>query len=152
MTSGDPRGGGPDSGRIRPEVVLTDKSLAKSPFVRKVHTNVSSDVIQITEDKAIICLVENFDRLRERDAWKVPLGILATSVTVMLTAAPQGKFGLPMETWTALGWISTFLTGVWLVLDPGRHLLRLIQGEYVTPRSIVAQLKTITATVPDRGR
>jgi hypothetical protein len=94
--------------------VLTDKFLAKSPFVRDIHTNVSSDVIQITEDKALICLMRYFEHLRERDAWQVPAGILATLLTVMVTAAPTEKFGLPKETWTAIGLVSTGATAAWL--------------------------------------
>jgi hypothetical protein len=143
MTSGDPQGGAPESGRARPESVLTDKHLTRSPFVQKVHTNVSSDVIQITEDKALICLMKNFKELRERDAWQVPAGILATLLTVMVTTAPTEKLGLSKDTWTAIGLLATFLTGLWLIRD----LYRRFTGKHVTPESIVIQLKTSTGTM-----
>ncbi len=148
MTSDQPSGGGSEPVHPRDVVFLKKTDLTKNPLIREVHTNVSSDIIQITEDKALICLMQNFDQLRYRDAWQVPAGILATLLTVMVTAAPQDKFGLSKETWAALGWVSTLLTGAWL----GRELFRLTRGKQVTPRSIVTQLKTITAAVQDGGR
>ncbi len=145
MTSDQPSGG--DSGPVHPRdvVFLKKTDLTKNPLIREVHTNVSSDIIQITEDKALIYLMENFDRLRNRDAWQVPAGILATLLTVMVTAAPQDKFGLSKETWAALGWVSTALTGAWL----SRELSRLFSGKRVTPRSIVTDLKNSSRAVPD---
>lgn len=144
MTSDQPSG--EDSGPVLPKdvVFLKKTDLTKNPLVRGVHSNVSSDIIQITEDKALICLMKNFKKLRERDAWQVPAGILATLLTVMVTTAPTEKLGLSKETWTAIGLVATFLTGLWLIRD----LYRRFTGEHVTPESIVIQLKTSTGTPP----
>jgi hypothetical protein len=147
MTSDQPSG--EDSGPALPkEVVFLKKTdLTKNPLIRGFHSNVSSDIIQITEDKALICLMQNFDQLRNRDAWQVPLGIFATLVTVMGTAAPTERFGLTKDTWTAIGIMATLLTGVWFGCD----FYRSFNGKPVDPRSIVTQLKNSTATTPDRG-
>ena len=127
---------------------LNATDLKRGKFVRDYHQNISSDVILITEDKALICLIRNFDAMRDRDAWKVPAGILTTLATVMLTAAPQDKFGITSETWAALGWISTLITALWL----GRDLLRLGLSRPISPRSIVEQLKkTPGSGTPDQA-
>jgi hypothetical protein len=144
MTSEQPPGEDSVPVPSRDVVFLKKTDLTKNPLVRGVHSNVSSDIIQITEDKALICLMQNFEHLRNRDAWQVPAGILATLLTVMVTAAPQDKFGLSKETWAALGWVSTLLTGVWMIRD----LFRLFTGKSVDPQSIVKELKTITAATP----
>ncbi len=66
----------------------------------------------------------------------------------MVTAAPTDKLGLPKETWTAIGIVSTIATGGWLIRD----LFHLLNGKRVDPQSIVNQLKTITATMPEGGK
>jgi hypothetical protein len=148
MTDDGPSREGPGPTPPKSELLFKKADLNNKTFVREVHSNVSSDIIQITEDKALICLMRNFDLLRNRDAWQVPAGILATLLTVMITAAPQDKFGLSKEIWAALGWVSTLLTGVWLI----RELFRLFSGKHVDPHSIVMELKTITAASPGSGK
>ena len=147
MTGDGPQGGPSGQGPVKPQVGFKKADYSNANFVNKVHRNTSSDLIMITDDKALICLIRNFDRLKEGGAWKTPLGMLITLLTVMVTAAPQDKFGLPKETWAALGWIATALTGVWLVRD----LVRL-RGRNVDPHSIVMELKTNTATMPVGGK
>jgi hypothetical protein len=141
MTSDQPSGEG--SGPVLPRdvVFLKKTDLTKNLLIREVHSNVSSDIIQITEDKALICLMKNFEQLRKRDAWQVPAGILATLLTVMVTAAPTEKLGFSKETWTAIGSVTTLATAIWLIRD----LLRLVAGKQVDPQTIVKELKTITA-------
>ncbi len=127
----------PASRSAEREARLNATDLRSGKFARDYHQNISSDVILITEDEALICLMRNFNAMRDRDAWKVPAGILATLATVMLTAAPQNKFGITSATWAALGWISTVITALWL----GRDLFRLGWSRPINPRSIVEQLK-----------
>ncbi len=81
MTDEDPQEGDNVPAIPKREVFLKKGDQTNSVFVRAVHSNVSSDLIQITEDKALICLMRNFDQLRKRDAWHVPAGILATLLT-----------------------------------------------------------------------
>lgn len=88
--------------------------------------------------------MQNFDQLRSRDAWQAPAGILATLATVMVTAAPTTQWGLSKEIWTAIGLVSTLATSAWLI----RELFRRWTGKPVDPRSIVNELKTITAARP----
>ena len=148
MTGDDPQGGASEPEPKKPEAFLKKSDLTNKTFVRAIHSNVSSDLIQITEDKALICLMQNFEQLRKRDAWQVPAGILATLLTVMVTAAPTEKFGLSKEAWTAIGIVSTLATAFWLI----RELFRLLTGKHVDPHSIVIQLKTITASTPGGGK
>jgi hypothetical protein len=144
MTAEDPQGGEAAPVLPKREVFLNKADQTNRTFVREIHSNLSSDLIQITEDKALICLMQNFDRLRSRDAWQAPAGILATLATVMVTAAPTNQWGLSKETWTAIGLVSTVATAAWLIRD----LFRRWTGKPVDPRSIVNELKTITATRP----
>ena len=147
MTGDGPQEGATEQGSVKPQAGFRKADFSNSKFVNKFHPNTSSDLILITEDKALICLMKNYNRLKERDAWKVPAGILATLLTVMVTAAPQEKFGLSKDAWTAIGVVSTVATVAWLVRD----LFRFWSGQRVDPQSIVNQLKTITATGPIGG-
>src|SRR5438067_556605 len=114
--------------------------LANKQFVRQVHKNISSNIILTTEDKALICLMKNLDRLRYRDAWQTPAGILATLLTVMLTAEAKDAFGFSKETWTAVGIVATAFTIGCLSLA----LKRWWTSRDVTPESVVNMLKSLS--------
>jgi hypothetical protein len=132
--------GQPPEDEKKEGISIRPTDLRNNRFVRTVHTNISSNVIIITEDKALICLMNNVHRLRNREAWQTPAGILATLVTVMITAAPTNALGIPKEAWTALGVMATALTLLWLLRDLRRRWVTYS----VTPHSVVEMLKTLS--------
>jgi hypothetical protein len=120
---------------------IAPSDLTNKRFVENLYINIKSDVIVITEDKARHCLRDSMDVMGKREAWQVPAGILATLVTVLLTATTHDALGIPAATWTAVEMIMTVFCFWWLIICLFKF--RLTNKSSVD--SVISQMKRLSA-------
>ena len=134
--------GDKEPGELRPvkghdEAKIVPSDLTNKKFVQELYTNIKSDLILITEDKARHCLRDNIDFMAQRNEWWTPAGILATLVTVMLTTSPKEALRIPADTWRAVGIMTTGLCIFWLV----KSLIKLWGTQKPSVDNIISQMK-----------
>jgi hypothetical protein len=134
---GEKESGESKAGKELDEARIVPSDLTNKKFVQALYTNIKSDLILITEDKARHCLRDNIDFMAQRNEWQTPAGILATLLTVMLTTSPVRALGIPADTWRAVGIISTGLCTIWLI----RSLRRLFESQRPSVDNIISQTK-----------
>jgi hypothetical protein len=83
--------------------------------VHEVHSNLTAEVIEITSEKLELILRDHVSCLAKENGWHAPLGILVTIVLVLLTTGFKDSFGLTADSWSAVFFISAFLSGGWLI-------------------------------------
>ena len=82
----------------------------KNRFIKKVRSNVKSDLIEITEDKLEVILVKHSARLNLSTKWIAPGGVFITLVLASNTSNFIDKWGFSAATWEALALFLTTLT------------------------------------------
>jgi hypothetical protein len=120
---------------------IAPSDLTNKKFVDNLYINIKSDVIVITEDKARHCLRDSMEIMGKREAWQVPAGILATLVTVLLTATTHDALGIPAATWTAVEMIMTVFGFWWLIIC----LFKFRLTAKPTVDSVISQMKRLSA-------
>jgi hypothetical protein len=81
-----------------------------------VWTNTESDIIQITEDKAIIAL-NRFARKISTEGLIAPLGIEISLIALLVTSEFKTRhFGLAADTWRGIFVAATILVFIWLMV------------------------------------
>jgi undecaprenyl pyrophosphate phosphatase UppP len=81
--------------------------------VLSVHTNTTQTLINITEDRLRLKLIDYEEVNSARRRYEFPLGVLIALVPTLLTASEfRNVFGLKADTWQALFVIATILSGV----------------------------------------
>jgi hypothetical protein len=79
-----------------------------------IYSNLQQEIIITTEDKVRICLMQHLERMAEKKAWLVPLGIFLTILVVFPTTTFHG-FLVSAETWQAIFLICGTTSLIWLV-------------------------------------
>ena len=82
-----------------------------------VHSNLNSQVLEITIDRLKIVLLENEKNMSEAGEWKTPLALLLTIVLVLCTTGFKDSLGLKANVWEAVFLISALLSAGWLVFS-----------------------------------
>jgi Flp pilus assembly protein TadB len=118
----------------KPRATITSESIASAIEVKKVHLNVSQEVIVTTEDKVKLCLQKHLQYLEKKRGWSTPLGIFLTVIAALITTNFK-NIGLTSDTWQAIFIIIGALSLVWLSLS-------IYQATKVeTIEDIIAELK-----------
>ncbi len=91
----------------------TDRS---SSFVRKLISNIKSDLIEITEDKLENILLKHLSKLAARRSWITPLTLAVTLGLTITTATFSTTFGLDAAVWQAVFLILACGSFIWLIL------------------------------------
>lgn len=82
----------------------------------QVFSNVSQEIILLTEDKIRLALLHHLSIMEQRRSWIAPLGILLTILIVFPTTAFQHFFGLSAATWQAIFVIACLASAFWLII------------------------------------
>lgn len=106
-------------------------------FVSRIHSNLESDIITLTEDKAKICLTD-FEKNRENNsAWITPLGMLIAIGSMILTADFK-ELILEPQYWFAIFFVSGIVCLLWLIIS----ILKIKKSMSVD--DIIAKMKNIS--------
>lgn len=97
-----------------PESNINTGSIPGLVSVSKVHMNLSEEVIVTTEDKLRLCLTKHFEKIKRKNDWIAPLGVLLSIILTFVTATFR-DVGLEAATWTAVFLIAGILSLIWLV-------------------------------------
>lgn len=107
-----------------------------------VVVNVQTDYIITTRDKVSNVLHSVIPQIRRRTEWVGAFGLVSSLVVVLLSTEFSKKlFGLSAETWTALFYLATGLSTLWLIWA--------VIGAVFRSASHASVLADITATHED---
>lgn len=82
--------------------------------VSAIHTNTELTLIQITEDKLRLVLIEHLNALESKRRWHVPLGVLLALVPVFLTSDFKDVWSIEKTTWKAFFMFTSLGATCWL--------------------------------------
>lgn len=105
--------------------------------VSAIHTNTELTLIQITEDKLRLVLMEHLSKLESKRRWHVPLGVLLALVPVFLTSDFKDVWSIEKTTWKAFFMFTSLGATVWLL-----YTVRWAFGS-VTLDELVQRIKNI---------
>ena len=83
--------------------------------VGSIHTNTEQTLINITEDKLRLALLEHLGKVDSKRRWHVPFGILLALVPVLLTSDFKDFWSVDKATWKAFFMFASFSAGIWLI-------------------------------------
>ena len=89
--------------------------------VTTIHSNLDQAVIQITEDRLHLYLIEHIDKIENSKSWVTPASLLAAILTTFATTDFKGFAGLKAESWEAAFLLAGTATLIWLI----RSLVRI---------------------------
>jgi len=81
-----------------------------------VHKNVKQEFILTTTDKIKLVLIERKESMLSGREWWMPLGLLISFVTTLLTADFKDALYLPKDVWHALFVWLTLGSVIWLIV------------------------------------
>ena len=90
------------------------KTSSRTIDIDSIHSNITPEILEITIDKLKIVLLENEGRISSSNDWQAPLGILLTIILVICTADFRQTLGIKPEVWSAIFWLGTGLSAIWL--------------------------------------
>lgn len=112
-------------------------SLAFGDMDVSVHTNISQDVIVISEDRLKLKLIGYEQCKKKLDNWVSPLAIFITSIVTLITTDFKKALLLSGEVWNAIFVILTIVTFVWFLIS----LSHIIGNKKITIDFIIDEIK-----------
>jgi hypothetical protein len=88
----------------------------------KYYNNVSQGIINITEDKLKVILLDNENKNKKFYSWTTPLGVFISCLIATITSNFNKTWGLSPDTWMAIFVIVTVGSGIWFILSIYRAL------------------------------
>jgi hypothetical protein len=93
-------------------------NLADTRFVNKVYANTQSNLIEITEDKLKIILIDFIVRVRKSQDWLIPFSIFLTLLITFLTTDFSKDFlAIPKTIWAILFELVFIASIIWLIIS-----------------------------------
>jgi hypothetical protein len=89
----------------------------KNRFIDPRRSNVRSDLIEITDDKLQVILLQHQPRMNLRQRWIEPLSLLIAVALTLTTATFKSSFGLEGATWQAIVLLAFAANAVWLTVQ-----------------------------------
>ena len=83
--------------------------------VSTIHVNTEQTLVQITEDKLRLVLLEHLGRFEAKNRWHVPLGVLLALIPVLLTSDFNDVGTVDKATWKAFFMFATVAAGAWFL-------------------------------------
>ena len=90
-------------------------SLQYGDIPYSVYQNTNQKLIQITEDKLKLILIDYEKHKNKLRDWKSPLGVLITLSVTWSTTDFKDAFGFTKDCWQAVFLIVTFWVIIWLI-------------------------------------
>lgn len=88
---------------------------AKRIPISSIHSNTKLTLVQITEDKLRLVLIDHLAAVESKKRWHVPLGVLLAIIPVLLTSEFKDVGQIDKATWKAFFMFLSLGAGVWLV-------------------------------------
>jgi|SRR6476661_3332474 len=85
-------------------------------FVDKKRTNVKTDLIEITEDKLKVILMENLQNLTLRNSWLTPFSLLVTCLLAAFTSDFKSIGDIDPNFWKYLFIFGSLASAIWLTI------------------------------------
>lgn len=116
------------------KIEITQATTAKVVF----YGNVDQNVIQTTEDKLKIILLEYLDEIKNKMSWHIPLSIFMTLIIIPLTAEKFKDFlSIPAVAWQAMIYLTIVFALVWL----GKSICKSWKSRNATIENVIEKLK-----------
>lgn len=93
------------SGQVQPNQIT----------VGSIHTNTEQTLINITEDKLRLALLDHLSKVESKKRWHVPLGMLLALIPVLLTSEFKDFAMVDRATWKAFFMLASLGAGIWLI-------------------------------------
>ena len=84
-------------------------------LVKTIHSNLDQSVIQITEDRLHLYLIEHLKKIEDSKSWVSPASLLAAILTTFATTTFKDFGGFLATFWEAVFFLAGLATLVWLV-------------------------------------
>ena len=85
--------------------------------VSSIHANTDLTLIQITEDKLRLVLLEHISKLETKRRWQVPFGVLLTLIPIFLTSEFKDFADINKSTWQAFFMFASVSSAAWLLVS-----------------------------------
>lgn len=82
--------------------------------ISTIHVNTEQTLVQITEDKLRLVLLEHLSRVEAKRRWQVPLGVLLALIPVLLTSEFKDVAFVEKATWKAFFMFASIGAVIWL--------------------------------------
>lgn len=83
--------------------------------VTEIHQNTSQTLIETTEDKLRLALLDHLAKVESRNRWHVPLGVLAGLVPVFLTSDFKQVANISKDSWQGAFLVLLVMNIGWLI-------------------------------------
>jgi hypothetical protein len=104
--------------------------------VKRFYRNVDTDLLMISLDLTEVVLSRNWDRIKGRNDWIAPLGVLIALIVAVLTT-DFADVWLSAEEWRAVFGFATVLSVAWLLIELFKRFRR---GRTYSPKDVLALL------------
>lgn len=91
------------------------KITANQIPISSIHSNTELTLVQITEDKLRLALLDHLGSVENKKRWHVPLGVLLALVPVLLTSEFKDTWTIDKATWKAFFMFLSVAAVVWLL-------------------------------------
>lgn len=81
---------------------MSDPLIQGQIIVSEVTVNTNQSLIQITEDRLRLRLMEHVSKVEKKKEWMAPFGIFFSIAITLLTTDFKDSFGLTKHTWSAI--------------------------------------------------
>lgn len=110
--------------------------------VSVIHSNTELTLIQITEDKLRLVLLEHLSKVETKQRWHFPLGVLLALVPMFLTSDFKDFATVEKASWKAFFMIAFVASFVWLLNSLRRAFVS------TSLDGLVQQIKNIASKEP----
>jgi hypothetical protein len=83
--------------------------------ITAIHRYTGQELIEITEDKLRLILLEHVSQIEAKKSWISPLGILIAVITTLCTCTFKDALYLEAAVWKAIFILITIASAIWLV-------------------------------------
>lgn len=116
--------------------------------VEKIHTNIQTSIIIITEDKLENAVNKHLEGCKSKEKWATPAGILISLIIMFNTSEFKESFGFSKESWQGFFMFLSFSVLIWLVVN----LIDLVKNWGLTSNHLIISIKNASVKNEDLGQ
>lgn len=105
--------------------------------VEKIHTNIQTSIIIITEDKLENAVNKHLEGCKSKEKWAAPAGILISLIIMFYTSDFKESFGISKDSWQGFFMFLSFSVFVWLLFT----LVHLVKNWGLTSNHLIISIK-----------
>lgn len=100
-------------------------------------SNISQNIIEVSEDKLKLCLIEYEKTHSLRTSWHTPLCLLISLLICIGTTSPKEAIGIPADTWLSFFMMGATLSALWFI----RSLRMARMSKKISIENLIANIK-----------